>query len=134
MLQEDTPMVAIIVGMITGSLCMIFALFYLLQLNNPPQVWGIVAACVGGGIFLLSAVLMAISTIAGQKRNRASAKVPPEPAAPTGCEPSPEPEPVEAPEPDDLSPGSGMPELDAEDLESSMKLAESEEEQEEGTA
>ena len=122
-------MVAIIVGMITGSLCMISALYYLLELNDPPQVWGIVAACVGGGVFVLSAVLMAIITIWQHKSNKAAPKttVPPRPAA------EPEPEPVQRPEPEDLSPGAAMPELDEEDFESSFDLAEEEQEEEKET-
>ena len=132
MLQEDTTLVAIIVGMITGSLCMIFALFYLMQLGTPPQVWGIVGACVGGGVFLLSAILMAITTLAQQRRKKKAATAPAEPKTAE----SPEPRPVEAPEPEDLSPGSAMPELDEDDFESSFELAgdEEESEKEKGTA
>ena len=132
MLQEETTLVAIIVGMITGSLCMVFALFYLMQLSTPPRVWGIVGACVGGGVFLLSAILMAVTTLAQQRSKKRAATAPAEPKAPE----SPEPTPVEAPEPEDLSPGSAMPELDEDDFESSFELAGEEEEskEEKGTA
>jgi hypothetical protein len=126
MLQEDMIVVAIIVGMIMGSLCMISALFYLLQLGNPPQVWGIVAACVGGGVFVLSAVLMAVLTLRRDKKTRSIPAPPP-------STPEPEPEPENPPEPASMSPSNGMPELDDDDFDASFDLAEDEKD-EKGTA
>lgn len=110
-------MVAIIVGMITGCICMVTALYYLIQVGDPEPRWGYVVAILGGAVFALSAVLMAVITVAQQRRaGRTSAPAKPKSKA----APAPEPQPLEeevllAEDREDRSKRPGMREVDVAD-------------------
>jgi len=56
-------MVAYIVGMITGCICMVSALYYFVKLGTFDATLGYGVAALGGVVFLLSAVLMVVASL-----------------------------------------------------------------------
>jgi hypothetical protein len=56
-------MVAYIVGLITGCICMVAALVYFYKMDMADATLGYAVAIVGGVVFLLSAILVALNSL-----------------------------------------------------------------------
>lgn len=72
-------MVAYIVGMITGCVCMVTALIYLMHMGHKDPTLAYVVTAIGAIVFLLSAILVAVSAVF-RGRREAGPEEKPEPA------------------------------------------------------